>query len=231
MKRFYRDVSVAHSAGGYSIALDGKPVKTPLGAPLAMRNAALADAIAEEWRGQDTKIVPASMPLTKLVNTAIDGVMPRREAVIAEIAAYARHDHLCYRAEAPRELAERQHADWDPLLEWAGKRYGARLATGTGVAHIEQPDEAVAALRRAMESFDPFMLAALHAATSILGSLVLAMALAEERLDAAQAFALSQLDERYQAEKWGVDAEAESRARRLEVELAAAARFMVFLRA
>jgi chaperone required for assembly of F1-ATPase len=227
MKRFYRDAAVA----GLGIALDGKPLRTPGGAMLALPTAALAEAVAEEWRGQGETIEPVRMMLTKLANTAIDGVAPRRAAVIAEILAFARHDHLCYRAGEPPELARRQREAWDPLLGWAEERFGARLATGAGIAAIAQPDEAVAALRRALEARDAFALAGLHVATSILGSLVLGLAVAERRLDAGAAFAVSQIDERFQAEKWGLDAEAEARARHLAKELDAAARFMDFARA
>ena len=222
MKRFYEDVAVAER----SILLDGKTLKTPRGALLVLPAQALAEAVAEEWRGQGEDIVPAEMPLTKLANTAIDGVAPRREEVIAEIVAFARHDHLCYRTDAPAELVRRQNEAWDPLLDWAAERYGAPLVTAHGVTSIAQPETSLAALKAVVEAFDPFALAALHVAASICGSLVLGLAVADRRLTAADAFACSQLDERYQAEKWGLDAEAEARARRLAAELDAAARFM-----
>jgi chaperone required for assembly of F1-ATPase len=222
MKRFYKDVAVA----GRSILLDGKALKTPRGAGLVLPTSALAEAVAEEWRGQGEEIVPAAMPLTKLANTVIDGVAPRPDEVAAEIAAFARHDHLCYRTDAPAELARRQNAAWDPLLDWAAERYGAPLVTAHGVTSIAQPEASLAALKAAVEALDPFALAALHVAASICGSLVLGLAVADRRLTAAEAFACSQIDERYQAEKWGLDAEAETRARRLAAELDAAARFM-----
>ncbi|HEX4296061.1 MAG TPA: ATP12 family protein [Rhizomicrobium sp.] len=222
MKRFYKDVSVAER----SVLLDGKALKTPRGDGLVLPTPALAEAVAEEWRGQGDVIVPAEMPLTRLANTAIDGVAPRREEVVDEIAAFARHDHICYRTDAPAELVRRQNAAWDPLLDWAAERYGAPLRPAHGVTSIAQPEASLAALEVAVEAFDPFALAALHVVASICGSLVLALAVADRRLTAAEAFAASQIDERYQAEKWGLDAEAEARARRLEAELDAAARFM-----
>jgi chaperone required for assembly of F1-ATPase len=222
MKRFYKDVAAA----GRSILLDGKRLKTPRGAELVLPTSALAEAVAEEWRGQGEDIVPAEMPLTKLANATIDGAAPRREDVVAEIVAFARHDHLCYRTDAPAELVRRQNQAWDPLLDWAAERHGAPLLTAHGVTSIAQPEESLAALRAAVEAFDPFALAALHVVASICGSLVLALAVADRRLTAAEAFAASQIDERYQAEKWGLDAEAQARARRLEAELDAAARFM-----
>jgi chaperone required for assembly of F1-ATPase len=223
MKRFYKDVSVGD---GNAVLLDGRMLKTPRGASLDLPTPALAEAIAEEWRAQGDEIDPQSMPLTKLANTAVDGVTPRREEVVTEIAAFAKHDHLCYRTDTPAELVRRQSEAWDPLLDWVAERYGAPLLTAKGVTSVEQPDSSIAALRKAVEGFDPFALSALHVIASICGSLVLALAVADRRLSAADAFALSQIDERFQAEKWGLDSEAEARAKRLAHELATAARFL-----
>jgi len=222
MKRFYKEVSVADD---FRILLDGKPIKTPLRATLALPTRALAEAIAEERRGQGELVQPTTMWLTKLANTAIDRVAGQEEHVIGEILAYA-NDLLCYRAAAPPDLVARQNEGWNPLLEWAAERHGARLLTRVGIVHIAQPEEAVAALRRAVAEHDPFTLTALHAAATLCGSLVLALALTDSRIDAEEAFALSHLDERYQAEKWGTDGEAEKRARAMAAELDAAARFM-----
>jgi len=224
MKRFYREVSVE----GGAVLLDGKAIRTPRGADLLLPTTALAEAIADEWRAQGDEIVPA--PLTKLANTAIDGIVPRRDEVIAEIVTFARHDHLCYRTDRPAELVARQNAAWDPLLDWAAERFGAPLVTAHGVTSIAQPDASIAALREAVEGLDAFALAALHVEASICSSLVLALAVADGRLSAAEAFAVSQVDERFQAERWGVDAEAQSRALRLAEELDAAARFMDLVR-
>jgi chaperone required for assembly of F1-ATPase len=185
----------------------------------------LAETVAEEWRGQGEKIAPETMPLTKLANTAIDRVVGREDVVIGQILAYA-NDLLCYRAEAPGDLVARQNEGWNPLLEWAAERYGARLLTQVGIVHVAQPEEVVAALGGALAEHDPFVLTALHAIATLCGSLVLALALADGRLTAEEAFALSHLDERYQAEKWGTDGEAEKRARAMAAELDAAARFM-----
>jgi len=211
-------------ANSYFILLDGKPIKTPMRKTQALPTRGLAEAVAEEWRGQGDKIVPPTMPLTKLANTAIDRVT-RREAEIAEqVLAYA-NDLLCYRAEAPDDLVARQNESWNPLLDWAAERY-APLTVGTGVGYIAQPEESVEALRNGLAGRDAFVLTALHASATLCGSLVLALALADGRLDAEEAFALSQLDERYQAEKWGADEEAQKRAQALAAELAAAARFI-----
>ena len=222
MKRFYKSVSLGD---GNAVLLDGRALKTPRGGSLDLPTRALAEAIVEEWRAQGDEIDPQTTPFTKLANTAVDGVTPRRDEVIAEIVAFAKHDHLCYRTDAPQELVRRQDEAWDPLLDWAAERYGAPLMVAKGITSIEQPQTSVAALRAAVEAFDPFALAALHVAASICGSLVLALAIADGRLTAAEAFVLSQLDERFQAEKWGLDSEAEARARRLAGELESAAQF------
>jgi chaperone required for assembly of F1-ATPase len=223
MKRSYKDAVVTSENG---VALDGKPLKTPRGASLILPTRALAEAVAAEWDAQGDKIDPQSMPLAKLANTAIDGVAPRREDAIEELVKFAGHDLLCYRAERPAELVARQAKAWDPLLDWAAERYGARLVASSGIASIQQPEGAIGALHRALGAFDPFALAALGVAASICGSLVLALAIAQRRLSAPQAFSLSQIDETYQAETWGVDSEAEARVWRLENELKTAARFL-----
>ncbi len=223
MKRFYKSASVGV---GNVVLLDGRALKTPRGEPLDPPTYALADAIAEEWRAQGDEIDPQAMPFTKLANTAVDGVTPRREEVVAEIAAFAKHDHLCYRTDAPAELVRRQSEAWDPLLDWAAERYGAPLMPVEGITSVAQPESSIVALRRAVEAFDPFVLPALHVIASICGSLVLALAVADKRLTAEEAFSLSLIDERFQAEKWGLDSGAEARAKRLERELVTAARFM-----
>jgi len=223
MKRFYKSVSVGD---GNAVLLDGRALKTPRGLPLDLPTHTLAEAVTKEWSGQGDEIDPQAMPLTKLANTAIDGVAPRREEVVAEIAAFAKHDHLCYRTDKPAELLRRQSEAWDPLLDWAAERYGAPLMTVEGITSVAQPESSIVALRKAVEAFDSFALSALHVIASICGSLVLALAVADKRLTAEEAFELSQIDESFQAEKWGLDSEAEARAKRLERELMIAARFM-----
>jgi chaperone required for assembly of F1-ATPase len=223
VKRFYTDVSVADD---YSLLLDGKPIKTPAKAALIAPTRALADAIAQEWREQGADIKPATMHLTKLANTAIDRVEPRRDAFLRELAEYARSDLLCYRASEPAALAARQDTGWDPLLDWAKARFRASLRVTRGVRPISQDDESIGAFTGHLISYDRWRLAALQSATALTGSLILALALAEERLDAAEAFSLSRIDEAFQAENWGRDAEAEEREQRLAQELAAAARFL-----
>lgn len=226
MKRFYSDVSVG---GDFSVLLDGKPIKTPAKAALAAPTRPLAEAIAQEWREQDSEIEPANMLLTKLANTAIDRAEPLREDILRELGAYAASDLICYRAAEPIELRARQQAGWDPLLDWASDAFGARLTTTHGVGHIEQDTSAVAALERHLQAQDRWRLIAIQSATMLTGSLILALAMAEGRLSAAQAFKLSTIDEAFQAEKWGPDHEAQKRAQQHAAELAAAALFLSLL--
>jgi chaperone required for assembly of F1-ATPase len=230
LKKFYRDVSVAVGDTGHRILLDGKPVRTPARQFLAAPSMPLAEAIAGEWRRQDTYIRPETMPLTKLANTAIDRVTAARAGVIAETVKLGESDLVCYRAEAPAELVARQSARWDPLLAWLSERFGASLQTTQGIGFVTQPKDALGALARAVDVYDDFALAGFSVAAALTGSLVVALALAEEELDAEAAFAAAELDEAYQAERWGRDAEAEARLAGLKAELMAAEQWLKLLR-
>lgn len=230
MKRFYKEASASAAAdGGYTVLLDGKAVKTPKRAVLSLPNLPLAEAVTEEWCAQGETIEPRTMPLTRLAFAALDVVMPERERIAAEILKYARSDLLCYRAEHPPELVAKQAHTWDPLLDWAAETYGARLNVGFGIKHVPQPPDAIAQLEQAVGRYEEFELTVLHTATTIGGSLILALALAERELNASEAFAAATLDETFQAEKWGRDAEAEQRRQRLLAELRAAERFLRLL--
>lgn len=229
-KRVYKTARLVARGDGFGVALDGKPVETPRGRALVLPTRALADAVAAEWAAQGETIDPLAMPLTRLAGSAIDLVMPHRKEVVARTAAYAATDLLCYRAEEPPGLVERQNAGWQPVVEWAAERYGAPLRVTAGVVAVEQPSETLARLAQAVGSYDDMALAALAAAAAA-GSLLLALALAEGRLDAETAFALSQLDERYQSERWGEDPEALLRRAALRAEIAGAARFLALLAA
>lgn len=223
-KRFYSDAGFAEEAGRYRLTLDGRPANTPARNPLALPNAALAEAIAAEWQDQVEVIDPARMPLTRLANTAIDGVAPRRDAVIADLSAYAGTDLLAYRAGDPERLVAAQSAAWDPVLDWARETLGTRFLLAEGVMHVTQTEETVAALRSAIAATDgPFRLAALHTMTTLTGSLVLALAVLHGRLTPQEAWDAAHVDEIYQASVWGSDAEAEARhaLRRSEFEAAA----------
>jgi chaperone required for assembly of F1-ATPase len=229
MRRFYKDVTAVETPQGFSFLLDGKPVKTPARQDLLLPSLALAEALAEEWRGQGPKIKPATMPLTRLVNSVVDGVRSQRAATIRAILRFGENDLLSYRAEAPPTLVERQR-QWDAYLAWAAERHGAALKVTSGIAPVEQPAEALEALRNAVSAQGDFTLAALHVLASITGSLVLGLAVLEDKLSAADAFNLSRLDETYQAELWGQDREAEARARRLAAEMDDAARLLALSR-
>ncbi len=206
-------------------------MRTPAKAELCLPTRPLAEAIAAEWAAQEEKVRPATMTLMQLAATGIDRVPDRRGAVVAEIAAYARSDLLCHRAEAPPELVARQDAEWQPLLDWAAAQIGAELQVTTGVMPAAQPAEALVACEAAVAAFDDLALAALHLATTASGSLVVALALAAGRLDAAEAWSVSQLDETFQIERWGRDPEAETRRERIRHDIAAAKRFLELLAA
>jgi chaperone required for assembly of F1-ATPase len=229
MKRFYQDVQVDSAPEGFGVLLDGRPVLTPGRNRLLLPKRLLAEAIAQEWRAQGDMVVPVSMPMLRLANSALDGVSQKRDEVIAEVMKFGAHDLLCYRAE-DAALAARQRAAWDPLLEWVKSRHGVTLNVTTGISHIGQTPEALARLRKAILAHDGFGLAALHVLASITGSLVLALAVSDGRIDSRTAFQLCRLDEEHQAERWSRDAEAESRATTLAREMDAAAAFLAAAR-
>ena len=221
-RRFWTRATVGPEPGGFGVALDARPLTTPAGAPLVVPTAALATAIAAEWDALDGAVRPDRLPLTRAANSAIDRVAPGREAVIDAIAAYGASDLLSYRAREPEGLAARQAAGWDPWLVWVARRLGAPLVAVTGVMHEPQPPASLAALRAAVAGRDAFALTALHELVALSGSLVLGLAVADGALDPAEAWDLSRIDEAWQAELWGVDAEAAA---------AAAARRADFLQA
>ncbi|MDH3229889.1 MAG: ATPase [Alphaproteobacteria bacterium] len=229
-KRFYTEAAViALEDGASGVALDGRSIRTPAGAALALPLPALAEAVAAEWAAQEGTVRPLSMPMMRLAATAIDRVGRERAAVVAQIAACGAHDLLCYRAGAPEPLVRRQAETWQPLLDWCARTCGARLAVTEGVTHVEQPQEALAALTATVDAMDDFRLAALSQLTAACGSLVLALAVCAGRTDAAGAIAASQLDEAWQAENWGSDAEAETRRANLAREITDAVRFLELL--
>ncbi|HJO73513.1 MAG TPA: ATP12 family protein [Rhodospirillales bacterium] len=230
VKRLFETAAVTAAEGGFMVTLDGRPALTPGGASLTLPGRALAAAVAAEWAAQGEEIRPHTMPFTGLANSAVDGVAPDRRAVVEHAVKYAATDLLCYRANNQPELARRQHAEWQPLLDWAGEALGAPLAVTEGIAPVDQPAAALDALGAAVEALGDLELAALSSLTAACGSLVLALALAAGRIGAGEAYALSQLDETYQIEKWGADAEAVARCDRLCAEIAAAAAFLELVR-
>jgi chaperone required for assembly of F1-ATPase len=226
MKRFYRVVSVASGEQGYGVRLDGRPLRTPAKQLLIAPTAALAGAIAEEWRQQGDSIRPDAMPLTRLASTAIDRMPEQRQAAIEELAAYADTDLLCYRAAEPFELVQRQHHAWQPLLDWLSAAHGVRLSVTTSILPLAQPAAARVALRTAIEHLDDWPLVGLHAATTSLGSLVLGLALLHGEIDAEAALDASLLDELFEIERWGTDPEIERRHAALRRDAIGAARFL-----
>jgi chaperone required for assembly of F1-ATPase len=230
MKRFYRETRAVSADAGFAIALDGKPVQTPARKKLVVPTRALAEAIAAEWHGQGETVSPQALPLTRLASTAIDRVAPRRGDVIAEIVKYASTDLLCYRASEPPDLVARQHEIWLPLLDWAEARYDAPLAVTNGITPIPQAPAPLTALERAVAAYDAMTLVALHLAASACGSIILGLALLEERLAPAEAFAAAQLDESFQIERWGEDPEQTWRRAALKDDIEVAARFARLLR-
>lgn len=231
MKRAYREVRVASAGAGWRIILDARELQTPARLPLLLPRQELAAAIAGEWQAQTDKIVPSTMPLMRLAATAVDRVAPERQRTIDEIVGYAETDLVCYRAERPEDLVSRQTAAWQPLVDWAILRFDAPLLVVTGVIPKRQSPAVAAALRAAISEMDEFGLAALHEATTLCGSVVIGLALTERLLDAEAAWRASQLEESYQIEKWGEDAEAARRRADIRRDLEAACRFINLLRA
>ncbi|OYQ32956.1 ATPase [Niveispirillum lacus] len=230
MKRFYKTVETAAAEGGFTLTLDGKPVCTPAKLPLIVPTQALADAMAAEWAAQGDEVKPATMPLTQLASTSIDGVRDRLDAVAEASAVYGESELVCYRAVEPDELIQRQASLWNPLLDWAARRYDAHLLVTSGIMHKPQPADALKALRAAVDQLDEWHLTALQNAIGITGSLLVSLALVDRHVSAEQAFELAQLDENYQIEKWGEDWEAADRRAVQRADLAHTVRFLDLLR-
>lgn len=229
-KRFYKTAS-ATTAAPFAVRLDDRPMRTPGGKPQIVPTQALAEAMAAEWETQGEHLDLASMVLTKAVNTAIDRIEPRRTEVVDELTRFAGSDLLSYRATAPRELVERQVHMWDPWLDWARRELDIALCAASGIVHVEQPPESIEATRRAIAQFDSYALTAIHPAITISGSAILGLAFGRGQIGPLELLTLSRVDEDYQAERWGEDAEAAAvRQNRLN-DLLLAARMLDLLRA
>lgn len=221
LKRFWTVADVAEGEGGWTVLLDGRAPRTPAGARLILPGEAAARLVAEEWAAQDEFIEPATMPATRLASTAIDRVSQAREAVADEIVAFAGSDLLCYLADTPSSLVERQARDWAPWRAWAAVELAVHLEPAEGIIHRPQDPAAVARVRDLALRLDDFALTGLATAVPLLGSAVLGLALQRGAVSGAEAFDLSRLDEAFQEERWGVDAENAERtaARRAEAVL------------
>ena len=229
MKRFWTEVTIEAEGEGWGIRLDGRPVKTPARAPLAVPTKVLAEAIAGEWLGVVETVDPRAMPLTGLANAAVDRVTSDRPRFAQDLARYAEADLLCYRAEGPRPLVERQEQAWEPLLAWARRRFDVDFVTTPGLMHVAQPRSTVERLGHAVATLDAFRLAALSPLVTIGGSLVAALAAVEEAVPAEDAWQAVSVDERWQIDQWGADAEAELAMANRRRDFLAASRFLELL--
>lgn len=216
-KRFYKAVSVVETEGGWTVQLDGRGIRTPMKNALVAPTPALADLMAAEWDAQGERIDPFTMPVTRLAHGAVDSANTNRAAIVSEVLKYAGTDLLRHRGEEPA-LVQRQAAAWDPFLDWAEAALGARLPAVAGIMPAETTPQARAALEARAGRYDAWQLTALGQATALTTSAILAFALVERRASADQVFMASRIDEDYQIENWGEDAEAAKRAERLKAE-------------
>ena len=211
-KRFYKSAGVAPLEDGFAVQLDGKTVRTPAKMLLKLPTEQLALLVSDEWNAQKENINPVEMPITRLVNTAIDGIAMDPQAVIEDILRFAGTDLLCYRADSPKELVERQNEAWDPLIDWAHASLSARFNLAEGVIHVEQPKETIHALGIHITAFNSTIaLASLHTFTTLTGSALLSIAIAKEELTAQEAWQAAHVDEDWNMEQWGEDAETKAR--------------------
>ena len=231
-KRFYKEATAQPRDGAFVLLLDGRMAKTPGGNPLALPTLAAAQALAAEWSSQGEFIDPASMPLTRIVNSAIDGVAHRLDATVEDIAKYAGADLVCYRASQPDSLVRAQAAAFDPILTFARESLDANFICTEGVMFVEQPLSARIAVLEAVTAVAqhdpaaPFALAALHVMTSLTGSVLIALAVARGALTPTAAWSAAHVDEDYEMRAWGEDSEALQRRGQRWVEMDAAARLL-----
>ena len=209
-KRFYTNAGVVEAVGGFSVTLDGKPIKTPAGRLVIVPARAIAEMAAGEWNAQGDIIDPVSMPATRFANSVVQGVIDKADAVADDVAKYLGSDLLFYRAGHPEALVAREAAHWDPILFWAADSLGAHFMLSEGIVHVRQPDEAIAAARAALPS-DPWAIAALHVITTLTGSALLALELFHGAISEEKAWAAAHVEEDWNAEKWGVDEEVAAR--------------------
>jgi chaperone required for assembly of F1-ATPase len=223
-KRFYKEAKPGPFEGGFVVLLDGKPVKTPSGAKLILPTLAAAELVALEYGAQEKEVNPATMPVTRLANTAVDGVEGQVEAVLADIENFAGSDLVCYRSEGPEVLVELQAKAWDPYIAWANKALNARFFLAQGVMPIDQPAEAIAAISKALAKYhSAFAAACLHSMTTLTGSAILALAAGEGHVSAETAWGDAHVDEDWTISQWGADEEATVRRAYRWLEMKAAA--------
>lgn len=228
-RRFYKEASVKEQNGVFVVMLDGRPLRTPKKAPLAAPTRALAEVVAGEWNAQEIAILAHSMPVTRLINVAIDFTGAMRGEVEAGVVKYGETDLLCHRSPDPAPLVARENKIWDPLLDWGAQELGVRLAKIIGILPETQPPAALAALAAAIKPLDDFALTGLAHGAGLARSAIIAFALARRAISAETAFAAATLEEHYQLEVWGEDAEARERLANLEAEFAALETFFAAL--
>jgi chaperone required for assembly of F1-ATPase len=229
VKRFWKDVETVAEGDGWGVTLDRKPLRTPARVALVVPTAALAEAIAEEWRASGEKVDPRAMVLTGLANAAVDQIAPDRAGFARGLARYAEADLACYRAEGPLPLVQWQAREWDSLLGWARRRFDVDFKTTVGVIHVAQPRATVDRLTHAVTALDAFRLAGLSPLVTIGGSLIAALAVLEKALGAETAWAAVSIDETWQLEQWGADPEAEAALAARRRDFMAAAQFLELL--
>jgi chaperone required for assembly of F1-ATPase len=228
-KRFYEAATVADLDQGWGIELDCRGVRTPSGGVLGVPVRALAEAMAQEWNAQGENVIPSSMPLCGLVNATIDRITIQPEVFHNQIEEYSKTDLICYWAENPTDLLKLQHDTWQPLIDWMKHRFGAEFRVTQEIVHLTQPDDAITIVRKEIESYAPFHLAAFTDMVTTLGSVIIALALYHNHLSVEQAFNAAFLDELYQADKWGDDLEAVQRREGLRSDLESTTRFLALL--
>lgn len=211
MKRFYKTAGIAREGDGFAVQLDGRPIRTPARRLMAMPTEALARLVADEWDAQGEDVDRMAMPLNRMCGTAIDDLAGKRAGTVRAIAAYGETDMICYWADDPQKLVEKQQATWRPLLDWAEQRFDLRLQAAASVLPIAQPPGTVQRLHRIADTYDNFRLVGLSVAAGNAASVVIGLALVERRLSGAEAFEAAQLDESFQIAEWGLDDEAEHR--------------------
>jgi chaperone required for assembly of F1-ATPase len=224
-KRFYKEAGVTEADGGFTIMLDGKPIKTPSGRIVTVPVRAIADAIALEWSAQQETIDPLTMPLTRFANSVVESVIDRVALVRDDVAKYFQSDLLFYRTGHPQALVEREAQHWDPVLFWAADALGAHFILGEGIVHVRQPDTAIEAARSALPD-DPWSVAAVHVMTTLTGSALLALALTHGARSPDQVWEAAHVDEDWNRDQWGVDEEVAARRAAREVDFRAAARIL-----
>jgi chaperone required for assembly of F1-ATPase len=230
MRRFWTDVTVVPVDAGFAVQLDGKPLRLPGGAAVTVPHHPLASAIAGEWRAANATIIPDDLPLTRLAGAALERIAPDPDALRHNLLAYGATDLLCYRAAPPDALAAHQHTNWQPWIDWAAKQYGAHLSITTGIIAITQPPAALQAMETILAQQDNWALAGLGVAVPALGSLVLGLATIAGALNATAAHDLARLDQAWQEQQWGIDAEAARQRDTIARDIASAVEFVTLTR-